>query len=169
MNIVKTWNMHLNHFQVLIHTHPNRSFRILFQSYSVRILIELLPWFILFSFIDHANSADFSVLNAIKKKEDNNLIDLTLFKEAASSTSITSDGDVDWDLKAEQNKSIDVKIFNNEKRTNDREQECGRVRHSVLEAFDPLLKPNCCFQTNDLPSSAGMNPFSSFFKFNERT
>lgn len=44
-------------------------------------------------------------------------------------------------------KPIDAENRNCEKEKRAGEQDCGRVRHSVLEAFDPLLKPSCNFQT----------------------
>lgn len=76
-----------------------------------------------------------SVLNAIKKKDDNNLIDLTLFNEIAildNCDNLNNNGDWNANCKDKARRNLN-KSFN-------KENDGGRVRHSVLEAFDPLLE-----------------------------
>lgn len=77
------------------------------------------------------------MLNAIKKKDDNNLIDLTLFNEV---TRLDNNNDThDWNANTRE-KSNESKTRRNLSKSFNNDNDGGKVRHSVLEAFDPLLE-----------------------------
>ncbi len=79
------------------------------------------------------------MLDAIKKKNDSNLIDLTLFSEVtALNNNCDSLDDIEWSDVVEQ--QSESRSRRNLTKTFTKESTGVRVRDSVLEAFDPLLE-----------------------------
>lgn len=78
------------------------------------------------------------MLDAIKKKDDNNLIDLTLFNEVIRVDCDNYNNNGEWSSKYKE--KAETRSRRNLSKTFNQEGDGGRVRHSVLEAFDPLLE-----------------------------
>lgn len=98
------------------------------------------------------------VLDAIKKRDDNNLIDLTLFSEV---TRINNKCDNfnknEWDNESRYEKSVESRSRKNLTKTFSTECNGNRVRDSVLEAFDPLLESESEIKITKVEVQSGNN------------
>lgn len=128
----------------------------IFYYYIIGILV--------FQFTDQTkySSSNHFVLDAIKKKNDSNLIDLTLFSEVTSiRNKCDTDPTIQWDNEEQLAKLLEhcespqriSSIFN--------ESDGGRVRDSVLEAFDPLLETEAKLTASETENYSG-NALSYF-------
>lgn len=105
---------------------------------------------------DHSSVSSLAVLNAIKKKDDNNLIDLTLFKESVESGYCDNNDSLEWNVTVHHENATELKDHKNLTKRFSNECEGRRVRHSVLEAFDPLLEINSGSSVIDKSVSQGI-------------